>query len=356
MIRSLFFLLLCSILLVSCSKPDPSDADAEEWAEIQALADDATTVPNLENDPTNGVPAFGAVEAGEFEPFIQRLAAMKRVERKPGQTLLTGESLVLDHDLRYVQMKKNVVVVDDQGTLKTENLMGRFSISNEVEFVEASGGVELVSSNRTASAQQVIYNYSSGFVQLEGKAVVSDGANRLSGERIQLWIKGDRKMICEPNALLEIAEVSDLELKEVGGTSVEKTEVRGNRIVYDESKGMIEWVGNVRVRDSRAALNCDNLRLYLKEGAEIDWIEAVGEVIIQADETRALATRATYRVEEGKFVLEGEPMIKQGLHVLTGDRIIFWPETERMVCEPNARALLHIPADIKAKFMKDLDD
>ena len=70
--------------------------------------------------------------------------------------------------------------------------------------------------------------------------------------------------------------------------------------------------------DSRAALNCKTLCLYLKEGTEIDWIEATGEVIIQSDETRALAERATYKAEEGVFSLEGEPMIKQGLHVLTG--------------------------------------
>ena len=356
MIRKLSYLVLSSAFLVSCSKREQSYPEAEEWAEIQALADDAVTVPSIGNGTTNRVPTFGNVGAGEFKPFIQRLAAMQRVVRNTGQTLLTGERLVLDHDLRYVQMDKNVVVEDDQGILKTESLIGRFSVSNEVEFVEASGGVELVSSNRTASAQQAIYNYRSGFVQLEGKAAASDGGNRLSGERIQLWIKGDRKMICEPNALLEISGASGLELKGVAGTSVEKTEVRGDRAVYDESKGLAELIGNVRVRDPRAALNCDNLSLYLKEGTEIDWIEATGEVIIQSDETRALAKRATYKAEEGKFTLEGEPMIKQGLHVLTGDRILFWHETQRMVCEPNARALLHIPEDIKAKFMKDLDE
>ncbi|MDF7825258.1 LptA/OstA family protein [Pontiellaceae bacterium B12227] len=356
MIRNLSCFLLSMILLTSCSKRERSDPDDEEWAEIEALADDAVTVPGIGTTTTNMVPSFGHVDAGEFDPFIQRLAAMKSVVRTSGQTLLTGERLVLDHDLRYVRMEQHVVVEDDQGVLTTESLIGRFSVSNEVEFVEASGGVDLVSSNRTASAHQAIYNYRSGFVQLEGQAAASDGGNRLSGERIQLWIKGDRKMICEPNALLEISETSGLELEGVGGTSAEKTEVRGDRVVYDESKGMAELIGNVRVRDPRAALNCENIRIYLKDDNEIDWIEASGEVIIQSDETKALAQRATYEAEEGKFALEGESMIKQGPHVLTGDRILFWHETQRMVCEPNARALLHIPDDIKAKFLKDLDE
>ena len=356
MIRQLSLLLLSSVFLISCSKRERSDPDAEEWAEIEALADDAVSVPNIGNSITNIVPTFGQVDAGEFEPFIQRLAAMKSVERNRGQTLLTGDSLVLDHDQRYVRMDKKVVVEDDQGILKSESLIGRFSVSNAVEFVEASGGVELLSSNRTASAQQAIYNYRSGFVQMEGRATASDGANRLSGERIQLWIKGDRKMICEPNALLEITAASGLELDGVSSSLTEMMEVRGNRVVYDEAQGVAELIGNVRVRDPQAAMNCENIRIYLKDDNEIDWIEAVGEVIIQSEDMKALADRAMYYADEGKFALEGEPKVKRGPNVMTGDRILFWHETRRMICEPNARVLLYLDDETKAKFLKDLDE
>jgi lipopolysaccharide transport protein LptA len=355
-IRRIYSLMLCSILLVSCSKRERSDPDADEWAEIEAMADDAVVVPTSGNSKTNAVPTIGNVAPGEFDPFIRRLTNMKSIERKVGETLLTGESLIWDHDKRYVRMDKDVVVEDDQGVLRTESLVGRYSISNEFEFVEATGGVDLVSSNRTASADAAIYNYRNGFIQLEGRATAADGGNRLSGERIRLWVKGERKMICEPNALLEVYGETGLQLDGVSSGSEEKTEVRADRAVYDESQGMAELFGNVRVRDSRVALNCDHIRIYLKDDNEIDWIDAIGEVIIQSDETRALAERATYKAAEGKFSLEGEPMVKRGLNVMTGDRILFWHETRRMVCEPNARALLHLPDDVKAKFLKDLDE
>jgi lipopolysaccharide export system protein LptA len=355
-IRYCFSLLFCALLLVSCSKRERSDSESAEWAEIEAMADHATVVPASGTSEPKTVPNLGMVEEGEFGPFFERLAAMKTIDRGVGETLLTGKSMVLDHEQRFVRMDQNVVVEDDQGILKTQSLIGRFSISNEVEFVEAQGGVELVSSNRTATAETAIYNYRSGFVQLEGLATASDGGNRLSGERIRFWVEGDRKMVCEPNALLEIARESGLPLDGVGASSGELTEVRADRAVYDESTRTAELFGHVRVRDPQAAMNCDTIRIYLKEGNEIDWIEAIGEVIIQSDDRKALAERATYTADEGKFALEGDPKVKQGLNVMTGDRIEFWHESRRMVCEPNARVLLHLDEETKAKFLKDLDD
>ncbi|MEE9369508.1 MAG: LptA/OstA family protein [Pontiella sp.] len=343
----------------ACSKRERSDPDAEEWATIQAMADDADTVPlveSVESNQSTKAEAMTTAPPGEFGAFIRRLEQMKTIERKSGQTLLTGERLVFDHDRRYVRMDHDVVVTDDQGTLETEGLVGRFSVSNEVEYIEAMDGVVIRSEGREARGDQAVYNYQTGFVQLEGMAVVSDGGTRLSGERIELWIKGDRKMVCKPNALLEITGVSDLMLDGIEKSTGEDTEVRADSIIYDESRGMAELLGNVRVRDPHAAINCEIVRIYLKEDNEIDWIEAESEVIIQSDERKALADRATYHVDEGKFTLEGDPKVKQGQHIMTGDRIIFWHETRRMVCEPNAHILLYLDEVTKAKFLKDLND
>jgi lipopolysaccharide export system protein LptA len=348
--------LLSAVLLVSCSKREPTDADDAEWAEIEAMASDAVVVPVSGNGSSASVSSLGNIDDSEFEPYLKRLAEMKSIQRAAGETLLTGERLVLDDERRFVRMDENVVVVDDQGTLTTDSLIGRFSESNEVEFVEAHGNVGLVSSNRTASAEHAIYNYRSGFVQMEGMATASDGENRLSGERIKLWIRGNRKMICEPNALLEISSSSGVKFEGVSGSTNGLTEVRADRAEYNEEKGWAELSGRVRIRDPRAAMNCEKIRIFLKEDNEIDWIEAEGEVIIQSDDRKALADRATYHADEGKFVLEGDPKVKQGLNVMTGDRIVFWHENRRMVCEPNARLLLYLDEEDKAKFMKDLDE
>lgn len=344
------------INLCSCTPQGDSEVDEAEWAEIEALATDARPVPNIGTSSTNAAPILGTVADGEFAPFIQRLENMKSVERASGETLLTGKTLTFDYDQRYILLNENVVVEDDEGRLTSKQLTGRFSVSNEVEFIEAEGNVTLVNSNRMATADHAIYNHRSGFVKLEGKASASEGGNRLSGERIQLWVQGDRRMICEPNALLEITGGSGLDLEGVDRDSELDTEIRADRAIYDESQSLAELIGNVRVRDPQGAMNCENVRLFLKDNNEIDWIEALGGVIIQSEDTRALAERATYHADEGKFALEGEPMVKQNQNVLTADRILFWHETRRVLCEPNARALLFLDEETKAKFLKDLDE
>jgi len=352
-------LLCCVLLLAGCSKRERPEADDGDWQDIQPMADDAVVVPSTEPAPTNKVEEFQTLAKapeGEFDVFIQRLNQMKSVQRKHGQTLLEGETLVFDQDHRVVRMDQDVVVTDDQGQLKTASLIGRFSVSNTVESVEASNGVVIQSGPRHAEADGAVYDYRSGYVKLEGKAAASDGGNRLSGERIQLWIKGDRKMICEPNALLEVSGASGLHLEGLPQSGDGDTEIRADRVVYDESKGTAELDGNVRVRDPRAAMDCGMVRLYLKDDNEIDWIEASSEVIIQSDDRKALADKATYDADEGKFTLEGHPKVKQGPNIMTGDRITFWHDTRRMVCEPNARVLLYPDEETKAKFLKDLND
>ena len=361
MIRTFSRLGLLVVLLatVSCSKRERSDPDAEEWADIQAIADESVDSLASESQETNAVEEstnLREVPIGEFGAFIARLEQMKSVDRKLGETLLTGKELVFDHDRRFVRLDGDVKVVDDHGILDTQSLIGRFSASNEVEYIEAQGGVDLISSNRTASADEAVYNVLNGFVRLTGQAEAFDGANRLSGEKIELWVRGDRRMVCEPNALLEVRGVSGLPLDGIDNGKANDTEIRADRVVYDESANSAELTGNVRVRDPRAAMNCEMIRIFLKDDREIDWIEALGGVIIQTTDRKAVAEQATYHADEGRFTLLGEPKVSQGPNVMTGDRIIFWHETRRMICEPNARVLLYLDEDTKAKFLNDLNE
>lgn len=339
----------CGVLLLSsCSRRDPSDADEAEWADIQPITNVVEATPD---QPRRMVQSEGEV----YTPLVQRLEEMESVARASGETMITGESMVLDYERRFVRMDQNVNVVDDRGELAAETLMGRFSEDNEVEIIEARKGVRITSEGRTATAESAVYGFQSGEIQLDGNAQLSVDGNRLSGEQIKFWIKGSRRMVCEPNARLEITSTSGLNMEGLakGGGN---TEIRSDRLVYDGDQALAEFDGNVRMRDPRASLNSEKVRLHLKENFEIDWIEVLSKVIIQSDDRRALADRAIYYADEGRFVLDGDPKVKVGKNIMTGDRITFWQETRRMVCEPNARVLLYPDEEMKAKFLKDLKD
>ena len=350
--------LFCGVLLASsCSKHEQPEVEEAVWADIQPITNTVAVVAT--NQPRRVVQSKGE----DYSPLVRRLKAMESVVRATGETMITGESLVLDYERRFVRLDQDVKVVDDRGELEAETLTGRFSEDNEVEMIEARRGVRITSEGRTATADSAVYGFRSGAIQLDGNAQLSEGGNRLSGGQIQFWIKGSRRMVCEPNALLEISSESDLEtggvspriregLRQDGGN----TEIRSDRLVYDEDRALAEFDGNVRMRDSQAALDCEKVRLHLKENNEIDWIEALSGVIIQSDDRKALADRASYYADEGRFVLDGDPKVKEGRHIMTGDRITFWRETRRMVCEPNARVLLYPDEEMKAKFLKDLNN
>jgi len=357
-IRFFSIIAVCSaiVLVSSCSKRARTDPNAEEWANVQALADDAKVelaTPVVE--PERAAEDARPDTDGEFDGFIRRLENMKTVQRQAGETLLTGKTLVFDYDQRFVRMDEQVRVVDDHGVLEAESLIGRFSSSNEVESIEAMDGVAITSGGREAHAATAVYDYASGMVELQGRATVSEGGNRLSGERIRFWIRDGRRMVCEPNALLRISGASGAAVEGIPSADID-TEIRADRVVYDESERLARLEGHVRLRDPRMAMNCEEARVFLKDDNKIDWIETLSGVIIQSGDRKALAERATYHADEGKFTLEGEPKVMQGRNVITGDRIMFWHESRRMVCEPNARALLYLDEETKARFLKDLND
>lgn len=349
MTRRLSSILLCAgVFLTACSKRERSKVDEAEWVDIQPLTNATVATPDR---PRRVVQSEGE----DYAPQIRRMESMLSVQRASGETIITGESLVFDYERRFVRMDRAVKVVDDRGVLEAEMLMGRFSQSNTVEMIEARKGVRITGEGRTATAESANYAFESGAIELAGNARIAEAGNRLSGEKISFWIKGSRRMVCQPNAVLEIVSTSDLDM---GGMAPGDggTEIRSDRLVYDEEKALAEFDGNVRLRDPRAALNCEKMRLHLKENNEIDWIEALSGVIILSGDRKALADRASYYAEDGRFVLNGDPKVKQGQNIMTGDRITFWRETRRMVCEPNARVLLYPTEEMKAKFMKDLND
>jgi lipopolysaccharide export system protein LptA len=339
------------LLTAGCSERKRSASDEADWSDIQPLSDQV--VSTLQ--PAAGATTRTAEPEEDYSEWVARLSEMKTISRSKGETLLAGESLVFDYDRHHVRMDGAVRVVDDHGELETETLVGYFSVSNEVEYVEARRGVRISSGNRKALAENATYDYKTGEVVLAGRAEVADGENRLSGEQITMWLENNRRMICEPNAMLEV-QLGAGWADETPAGSGDTTEIRGTRLVYDEKAAMASFSGNVRLRNPKAAMNCDEVVLHLKENNEIDWIEAFSEVIIQSDDRKALADKAIYYADEQKFVLEGDPKVKQGQHIMAGERIVFWHGDRRMVCEPNARVLLYPDEEMKAKFLKDLKD
>lgn len=327
------FILLscCALFVVGCSKEEPEAPKSDVSAELSVELTPPEAAPKQKSRGTSRV-----AQDAQFDRYAEKLAQAKAAERKPGQTILSGQSLVFDQDQRYAEMKTDVEVLDDQGLLCTDHLLGRFNISNEIETVSAQGSVSMLSQGRSAECAEALYDYTAGTILLEGRAVVSDGTNSLSGQQIRLWNGENRRMVCEPNALLVLKGESGEEIDGFVGTAFD-TEIRANRITYDELEQRADVVGDVRVSDAQGSMTCDQVAVYLTASNRVDSVEAYGHVALDSQGRTASGEKATYDYAEGLILLEGMASVSDGTNTLSGERIRFWNgDNRKVICEPNA--------------------
>ncbi len=140
-------------------------------------------------------------------------------------------------------------------------------------------------------------------------------------------------LLAAPAAGLEVE--GDFEIDEA-----EATVITSKRLTFDQTHQYALFEDDVVVVDDSMRLTADRLTVFFDDDNQAELIEAVGNVVMQQEDTTAWARKATYSVEEGTIFLEGSPRIRRGRDVLEGDTITFWREDNRMICEPRARLVL----------------
>ncbi len=123
-------------------------------------------------------------------------------------------------------------------------------------------------------------------------------------------------------------------------TPDELTIITSDKLTYDAERQFIVFENNVVVRDPSLKMTADHMTVNLGEDQEVKSILAVGNVVLTQEDRQAWAQRASYDLDEGIIVLEGEPRVMRGRDLLAGDRITFWRDDQRMVCEPHARLVI----------------
>lgn len=117
-------------------------------------------------------------------------------------------------------------------------------------------------------------------------------------------------------------------------------DIRAREVILDRRAKRVDFRERIRLRDERGAMNCEALTLQLKESWELDWLRAESSVVLQYGDVMAEADIMEYADNSGRALLLGDPKLLQGRSVVRADRIQFWPVEQRVVCEPNARAVI----------------
>ncbi len=170
---------------------------------------------------------------------------------------------------------------------------------------------------------------------MEGIRVRGRGFILKSGER-KVKILDDSKVMIE-NAAEQGAEV----LSGSGSQTGEVTVITSKELYLDYSGKKVRFEKNVHVEDSQLSMDCNIMNIRFNENNEIDWIEALTDVKLLSEGREAYAGRVVYDVSVNEFLLEDSPKIMQGRNMLLGERIRFWRDSSRMVCEPSARLVFY---------------
>lgn len=121
----------------------------------------------------------------------------------------------------------------------------------------------------------------------------------------------------------------------------------------DYSVNVADLTDNVLVRDPQMDMRADHMKVYFSdETKEIEKVIADGRVRFKKDEKQAKSQNAVYTQSDGSIVLTGNPKVKRGIDILSGEKITFFRNDERMLCEPSAKLIFY---DVNDSTQTDKD-
>ena len=130
------------------------------------------------------------------------------------------------------------------------------------------------------------------------------------------------------------------------GEGTNFTVITSTRLSFDQQKRQAVFDKNVVVTDREIKILADCLKVFFTEDNKVDRIEAEGRVTILRNDLKATGEKATYDIKEGKLQLTGNPLIQRDQDQLTGKTITLWRNSQRILCEPNARLVIDSEQDM----------
>ena len=112
--------------------------------------------------------------------------------------------------------------------------------------------------------------------------------------------------------------------------------ITAERIEFDNKEGIILFDEKVFVDDEQFLMRSDRLLVFMEGTNDVQQIMAVGNVSITNQNRAASCEKAVYTKKDGQIVMTGKAKLSQGDGggEVTGDRITFWLDDERMEVYP----------------------
>jgi len=177
------------------------------------------------------------------------------------------------------------------------------------------------------SADNVIYDKSSDKMIFEGNVIITQEDITLTAQEADFdvdkkigQIKGDIKLI-----------QSDITIT---GETLEAY-LNDKRYIFQEKVILVQERKDKEEKEDNITWNCNNLEIF----TDTQDLTATGEVKILKKDYTIIAEKAVYNDKEQKITLTGKVRIEEeGGRWITGDKAIFYIDSERLEVEGNVRS------------------
>ena len=125
------------------------------------------------------------------------------------------------------------------------------------------------------------------------------------------------------------------------------TVITSERLTFDYAKHFALFEENVVVTDPELKILADKMTVVFDDKNAAKSVKCEGNVYLVQQDKKAKADVAIYDVASGEIQLLGNPQVTRGQDVLTGNKITFWRNDNRM--KVDGRATLNLAPDEKGR-------
>lgn len=167
--------------------------DEKEQTQVYKVEAIGNVVITTKNETITGGYGVYLFDAGVF----RLTGGLVSIERKGGEKVTATKVLEYRQKARIAIADGDATVYKDDKTLKADRLTAYFSAGKkqELERVEATGGVIVTSKQEVVRARRADYDAAREVVVLTGDVRLTRGGNQLNGERAEVDLKKGRSRL-----------------------------------------------------------------------------------------------------------------------------------------------------------------
>lgn len=264
--------------------------------------------------------------------------------------VITSRSLKMDGRKRMAEFLGNVTGTNSQNKIRSEYLNLKFSSTNELKFLRATGNVYLEGTNVTSQCESLDYNADEGKALMKGDVTIVYEDRTLKGSTVNVWTV-ERRLESLPGKMIISRKLNE--------SNVEKQEqsiITARSISLNAELSMGFFNGDVILDDPEISMRADAVSVTLGETNQIKRIAAKGDVEMVQSGRSGRSQKAYYLGTEKIMVMIGDAYIKLIDDELHGDEIIYWINEDRVKCY-NTRLIAQMGRDasMKRRAIRDAD-